>query len=264
MNAVRLLRRLIACAALAFAAAATAAVPPPRDLDARAGFDQHIGAVLPMGTRVTDAAGRPRTLADIARGKPLLLAFGYYRCPNLCDLTLHGIARAVKTLPLVVGADYHVVFLSIDPSETPADANAARAMLAEHEPGAGAPRWTWGTATPAAIAALTGTAGFRYFRDPRDGQFVHPAGLAVVTADGRIAQYFFGVDHDPSALRLALVDASNGRLGDVIDRLVLLCCGYDPTTGRYSLLISRLMTVLGCGFVLAMATGAWWLRRRSR
>lgn len=244
-------------------AQAHAGVPPPPDLDARAGFDQHVGAALPMNAPLTDADGRATSLATIANGKPLLLAFGYYRCPNLCDLTLHGIASAVAALPLRVGDDYAVAFVSVVPDETPADAREARDMLVRMTPRARAEHWHWTTAGPPSSAALTRAAGFRYFKDPRDGQYVHPAGILVVSPDGRASQYFFGVDYDAHALRLALIDASKGRLGNVIDRLVLLCCGYDPSTGRYSLLVSRIMIALGCAFLLAMGIGALWLRRRT-
>jgi len=255
---------LAALAAFAFACGqAFAGVPPPTDLDARAGFDQHIGAALPMNAALTDADGRTASLAAIANGKPVLLAFGYYRCPNLCDLTLHGIASAAASLPLRAGDDYAVVFVSIAPDETPADARDARDMLIHMTPRGRAEHWHWTTAGPPELAALTRAAGFRYFKDPRDGQYVHPAGILIVSPGGRVTQYFFGVDYDAHALRLVLVDASEGRLGNVIDRLVLLCCGYDPSTGRYSLLVSRIMIALGCAFLLAMALGALWLRRRT-
>lgn len=240
-----------------------AAVPPPRDLDARAGFDQHIGARLPMDASLTDADGRTKTLATIVDGKPSLLAFGYYRCPNLCDLTLRGIASAVARMPLRAGDDYRMTFVSIARDETAADAREARDMLVRMVPGGQAEHWTWATAAPMSVATLTHGAGFRYFRDPRDGQYVHPAGFLVLAPDGRVTQYFFGVDYDAHTLRLALVAASKGRLGSVIDRLVLLCCGYDPATGRYSVLVSRLMIALGGAFLLAMAAGALWLRRRT-
>jgi protein SCO1/2 len=258
-----MIRLVIPVVCLLFLAPVFAAVPPPRDLDARAGFDQHIGARVPMDATLTSGEGRTNTLAAIADGKPLLLAFGYYRCPNLCDLTLHGIASAVARMPLVPGDDYQVVFVSIADAETSADALEARNMLARMDPQGRATRWTWATARPSSIAALTRSVGFRYFRDPRDGQYVHPAGLVVVAPDGRVSQYFFGVDYDSHALRLALVDASKGRLGSVIDRLVLLCCGYDPSTGRYSLLVSRIMIALGCAFLAVMAGAALWLRRRT-
>jgi protein SCO1/2 len=245
------------------APAAKVSLSPPADLNARAGFDQRIGATLAMGTAVRNADGHTETLAGIAAGKPLLMAFGYYHCPNLCDITLHGMASAAAQMPLRAGDDYRVVFLSIDPKETPVDAHEAQDMLAGMAPRAGVSTWTFATGIPADITSITQTVGFRYFLDPRNGQYAHPAGVIVITPDGRVAQYFYGASYDPNALRLALVDASGGKLGSVIDRLVLLCCGYDPATGRYSLLISRLMIALGCAFVAAFALGLVWLRRRS-
>ena len=246
-----------------FVLAVPSSLPPPGDLDAKAGFDQRIGSQLPMETTVTQADGRTETLEQIADGKPLVLAFGYYRCPNLCDLTLHGMATAVARMSLRPHADYRVVFLSIDPGETPRDARDAQHMLASMAAHADVADWTFATAAPAAITAMTRATGFRYFLDPRNGQYAHPAGIVVLTPDGRVAHYFFGVGYDADALRLALVDASGGRLGSVIDRLVLLCCGYDPATGRYSLLISRIMMALGTTFVFALLAGWAWLRRRS-
>lgn len=256
-------RVILAAFSLLFVATAFAGVPPPRDLDARAGFDQHIGAKVPMDAPLVDADGDATSLATVAQGKPLLLAFGYYRCPNLCDLTLHAMAAAVTRMPLRAGEDYRVAFVSIAAEESAADAREARDMLERMAPRAQPKHWLWATARPSAVDQLTRSVGFRYFRDPRDGQYVHPAGIVVVSPDGRVAQHFFGVDYDARALRLALVDASKGQLGSVIDRLVLLCCGYDPSTGRYSLLISRLMIALSCAFLAAMAVGGLWLRRRT-
>jgi protein SCO1/2 len=260
------MNRLVVLLLLWLGAGVAMATPPPADLDARAGFDQHLGATLPMAMQVTDQDGHGRTLGQLAHGeqpKPLLLAFGYYRCPNLCDLTLRGMEQAIATMPLDPAKDFHVLFLSIDPRESSADARDARSMLADMGKGGRPDAWTFATADARTIGSLTRSAGFRYFFDRPTGQYVHPAGLVVVTPDGRIAQYFFGVGYDAGALRLALVDASGGRLGSVIDRLVLLCCGYDPASGRYSLLISRLMMVLGSLFVLGMLVAGYRLRRRT-
>ena len=246
------------------AAWATQAPPPPADLTRRAGFDQRLGAPVPLGARFADADGRPVELRTLAGGKPLLLALGYYRCPNLCDVVLNGMAHTLARLDLEPGRDFAVAFVGIDPAETPADARHARAMLARRYPDARVPRWHFLTGDPASIGALARAIGFRYFYDARLHQYAHAAGLVAITPDGKVAQYFFGVSWPPASLRLALVDASRGRLGNLVDRLVLLCCGYDPTTGRYSLAIGRAMQVLGGAFVLALAGWLLWLRRRAR
>lgn len=248
---------------VATVACATKAPPPPPDLTQRAGFDQHLGASLPMTARFRDANGQPVDLATLAQGKPLLLSLGYYRCPNLCDVVLHGMAHAMAGLDLKPGRDFSVAFVSIDPGETPADARHSQAMLARMNPKAGVPRWHFLTGDAASIHALAQSVGFRYFYDTRNQQYAHAAGLVVATPRGKVAQYFFGVSWPPASLRLALVSASRGQLGNLIDRLVLLCCGYDPTTGRYSLAIGRAMQALGAAFVLALGGWLWWMKRRA-
>jgi protein SCO1 len=240
-----------------------AGVPPPKDLNQRAGFDQRLGQQVPMTLHFRDANGREVTLAELADGKPTLLALGYYRCPNLCDLVLRGIARALPTLRLRVGEDYQVIFVSIDPRETPADARDAARMLAQMNPAAEVDRWHLLTGDQASIHSTAQAVGFRYFRDSRNDQYAHPAGLAVLTGQGGVAQYFFGVSYPPDALRLSLLSASHGKLGSLIDRLVLLCCGYDPSTGHYSVVVGRVMQGLGIGFVLLMLAGFCWFRRRA-
>lgn len=246
------------------AACASRAPAPPPDLTQRAGFDQRLGARIPTDARFHDADGKSTDLRTLANGKPLLLALGYYRCPNLCDVVLNGMAHTLDGLDLQPGRDFEVAFVSIDPAETPADARHTRAMLARMHPAAHVPRWHFLTGDRASIGALAQAVGFRYFYDADLHQYAHAAGLVAITPDGRVAQYFFGVSWPPASLRLALVDASHGQLGSLIDRLVLLCCGYDPTTGRYSLAIGRTMQVLGVAFVLALALWLLWLRARAR
>lgn len=249
---------------LSMAAGATQAPPPPRDLDQRAGFEQRLGTDVPMQVRLRDADGRPVDLRALADGKPLLLALGYYRCPNLCDVVLQGMAHALARLDLEPGRDFAVAFVSIAPGETPADARRAQVMLARMQPAARVAQWHFLTGDAPVVGALARAIGFRYFYDDRLHQYAHPAGLVVVTPRGQVAQYFFGVSWPPASLRLALVGASQGRLGSLVDRLVLLCCGYDPATGRYSLAIGRSMQVLGVAFVLALAGWLAWLKARAR
>jgi protein SCO1 len=243
---------------------ATQAPPPPPDLDQRAGFDQRLGAQLPMDARFRDANGRTLTLRELTGGKPLLLALGYYRCPNLCDVVLQGMAHSLAGQELQAGRDVEVAFVSIDPAESPRDARHAQAMLERMQPRAAVARWHFLSGDAAPIHALARAVGFRYFYDTRIGQYAHPAGMVVITPNGRVAQYFFGTSWPPASLRLALVDAARGRLGNWIDQLVLLCCGYDPATGRYSLAIGHAMQALGVAFVLALAGALLWLKRRAR
>ncbi|HEV2620794.1 MAG TPA: SCO family protein [Frateuria sp.] len=240
------------------------APPPPPDLTQRAGFDQRLGAQLPMDTRFLDANGKPIDLRTLAGGKPLLLTLGYYRCPNLCDVVLNGMAHTLAMLDLAPGRDFAVAFVSIDPTDRPADARHTQAMLERTHPDAHVPHWHFLTGNQASIGSLAHAVGFRYFYDDKLHQYAHAAGLVAITPGGKVAQYFFGVSWPPASLRLALVGASQGRLGSLADRLVLLCCGYDPATGRYSLAIGRTMQALGVAFVLALACWLAWLKVRAR
>jgi protein SCO1/2 len=237
---------------------------PPPDLARRVGVDQHLGATLPTGLTFRDSNGAPVSLERLGGGGPLLLALGYYDCPNLCDTELRGIGRSVGSLALQPGRDFQVAFVSIDPHETPRQAAEAAHTLARDLPSAEVPRWHLLTGEDTQIQRLAAALGYRYWFDARNGQYAHSAGLVVITSSGRIAQYFFGVSFPPAPLRLALVGASHGQLGTLLDQLVLLCCGYDPTTGRYSLLIGRIAIVVCGGFLLLAGAWLWLLRRRTR
>ncbi len=252
---------LIAACAPALVAAPRLQRPP--DLEQRVGWAQRLGAQVPTDLHFRDSDGHEIRLDSIARDKPLLLMLGYYRCPHLCDVDLNGLAVAAGRLRLHAGSDYAIAFVSIDPHETPANAANAAHRLASAHPDAGIGRWHLLTGDSASIRALADAVGFRFFHDARNDEYAHPAGAVVLTGHGRIAQYFFGVAFAPAALRLALVDASRGRLGSLIDQLVLLCCGYDPASGRYSLLIGRTMMVFGVGFALALASLLLLASRRN-
>lgn len=256
----------IACVGMMVVSQAAAAghLPPPPDLDRRVGFDQRIGHDVPAELRFIAADGSTIRLADAIGGRPLVLALGYYRCPNLCGATLRGIANAVANTGLVPGRDFGVAFVSIDPREKPAAAAHERALLDADVPRAHADAWHLLTGAQDQISRLAKAIGFRYFHDARNGEYAHAAGLVVLTPAGRVAQYFFGVDFPPRSLRLALIGASRGKLGSVVDRLVLFCCGYDPATGRYSVVIGRVMAIVGTAFALAFAIVLLALRKRGR
>lgn len=240
------------------------ALPPPTDLAQRAGFDQRLGAQVPMDLPFREADGRRVSLAALAHDRPLLLALGYYNCPNMCGAVLLGMAQSAAAMPLQPGRDYEVVFVSIDPRDTQALAARKQGEIARAMPDAHVGAWHFLTGDTASVHALAQAIGFRYFYDPRNDQFAHAAGIVVLSGKGRMAQYMFGVRYPPRSLRLALVGASAGQLGSLVDQLVLLCCGYDPTTGRYSLLIGRVMQIFGVGFALLLAGLLWWLFRRGR
>lgn len=234
---------LLGCLGGPLGAAAWAAtpVPPPPDLPQRVWFEQRLGAQLPLEAYFRDSRGTRVRLREVLGGRPAVLVPGYFRCTNLCDVVRAAVAQAVLGSALRPGDEFDVVMLSIDPRESPTDAAAAQRSDAEAHPGAHVAQWRYLTGTAAANADLASSLGFHALFDPRTHQYAHAAGIAVVSGQGRITQYLLGVRFSALTLRLAVVSASQGRIGSLVDRLVLLCCAYDATTGRYSLLINRVL-----------------------
>jgi protein SCO1/2 len=254
----------VLCAAAQVRAATAGTLPPPPDLPQRVAFEQRMAKQVPRELNFRDASGRSVRLGSLLQGRPTLLVPGYFRCANLCTFVRAGMANALRGSPLRPGKEFNVVLLSIDPGERPSDALATKREDAHAHAGAGVESWQYLTGDAAAIAQLTHAIGFSYLFDPRNGQYDHGAGLVILTPAGTIAQYLFGVQFPAQTLRLALVDASQGRLGTVVDRLLLLCCDYDPSTGRYSLMIDRVLQGLGTLTALALGALIVVLRRAER
>ncbi len=259
---------LLACIGLYVLTRATAAgahadgaVAPPPDLLARVGFEPRLGAQLPLDLVFRDAHGVTLRLGQALEGRPALLVPGYYYCANLCGVVRAGVAQAVTASGLVPGEQFNLLLFSIDPHESPADAAAAQQSDARAHPFAHVGRWRYLIGAPAASAALSQALGFRYLFDPRNGQYAHAAGVLVLSPQGTITQYLPGVQFSPLTLRLAMVSASQGRLGTLVDRLVLLCCDYDSSTGRYSLLVSRVLQAMGILTLLTLGGLIVTLRR---
>lgn len=251
----------------AFAAAQMGAAPPPRPATpgvlSEIGFDQQLGGSVPLDLGFTDEAGRSVKLADYFGKKPVVLSLVYYDCPMLCTLGLNGLAGALEVLSFVPGEEFEVLTVSFDSRETPALAAAKKkAYMARYRrPGAHA-GWHFLTGSDESIAALTRAVGFRYVWDEATRQFAHPAGVVVLTPEAKISHYLFGVEYAPKDLRLALVAAASGRIGNAADQLLLYCYRYDPQTGRFSasiLNIVRLLAVLtvaGLGLFILTANAA--------
>lgn len=253
---------MLALSALpAIAATPMSHVRAPPDLHQRVGFDQELGAQVPLDAMFHAANGKRVTLRNLLRGKPVLLVPGYFTCKTLCSVVRTGVANGVQRSGFMPGRQFDVVLVSIDPKETPADARHAQHMDAANQPGAGVTQWHYLTGTQASIAPLMHTIGFRYMFDARSDQFDHATGIVVLTPQGKVSQYLFGVQFPPETLRLALVNASHGEVGNIIDRLVLLCCQYDTSTGRYTLTIHRIMQGLGISFAVLLAGVVVFLRR---
>jgi protein SCO1/2 len=241
---------------------AASAIPAPlREI----GFDQHLGRRLPLDALVRAENGRVAPLREYFGARPVVLVFAYYSCPMLCTQVVNGLASAVDVLSLEPGRDFDVVVLSFDPHDTPSAATAKKTAFLERykraRAGAGS---HFLTADPPAIDQLTKAAGFRYVWDAPTNQFAHPTGVIVVTPDGRLGRYLFGIDYGPRDLRLALVEASAGHIGTAVDSLLLYCYHYDPMTGRYGFLVLRALRVAGVATVLALGAFIAVMVRRER
>jgi protein SCO1/2 len=229
------------------------------------GFDQHIGGRLPLDTLIRHENGQTGPLSSYFGTRPVILVFAYYSCPMLCTQVINGLASAVSVLSLEPGRDFEVVTISFDPNDGVASGAAKKAAYLERYRHAGAARGShFLTADPPSIERLTKAAGFRYVWDTSTQQFAHPTGIIVVTPDGRLARYLFGIDYGPRDLRLALVEASSGRVGTAVDSLLLYCYHYDPMTGRYGLLVMRALRVAAVTTVLALGMFVGLMIRRDR
>ena len=225
---------------------------------------QHPGAQLPVATVLRDEAGRPAPLVSALGTAPAVLDLGYFHCPSLCGVTRADLLAALHAGGLSPGRDVSVIAVSIDPAENSADAaGAKRADLAQLPPA-----WSAGvhylTATPAGIAALEQAVGFRATWDPRFKQFMHPAGIVVLTRNGRISSYLLGVGYTAGDMRAAVLRAGDGGIARAALPILLLCFHFDSTTGRYTLAVMKLLRLLG-GLTVLMVLGlVWALRRKDR
>lgn len=227
------------------------------------GIDQNLGAELPLDLVFRDETGRAVRLGSYFNGrKPVLLTLVYFNCPMLCTLALNDTLRSLRPLPLSIGEDFDVLTVSFDPREGPGLAAAKKRHYVEAYGRAGAERgWHFLTGDAAAIRRLTARVGFRYRYDAQRDQYIHPSGILILTPDGRISRYFFGVGYVPKDVRLALIEASDRRVGSVADSILLFCYQYDPATGKYGVAV---MNALRAGGALTLAGIAAMMIRMFR
>lgn len=246
---------LLTAALLALASSARAEEPRPSILQ-EIGFDQHLGGSVPLDLSFRDEAGRSVRLGDYFGKRPVVLSLNYYSCPMLCTVTLNGLASALDVISFNAGREFEVVTVSFDPKETPDLAAAKKkSYLARYKRPGAAEGWHFLTGEAADIDRLTKAVGFKYSWDPDTKQFAHPAGVLVLTPEGRIARYLYGIEYAPKDLRFAVIEASAGRIGNPIDQIVLACYQYDPTKGRYGAAILRI--VRGSAILTVLALGAF-------
>lgn len=229
---------------------------PPAEVQEEVSIDPPPGARVPLDLRFVDQDGRELALRELFRGDlPVLLNLVYYRCPSMCGVVLEQQLQALKALEWSPGREFRIVTVSINPHETPRLAVEKRAtFLAElGRPGA-EQGWTFLTGNEQPIQSLAGALGFRYRFDLRTREYAHAAGLFVCTPDGTLSRVLYGVDYDPRTLRLSLVEAGQGKVGTVVDRLILFCYHFDPGTGRYTAEAMNVMRLAGLATVVLLGS----------
>jgi len=230
------------------------------------GFEPTLNAQMTLDLPFTDENGQSVKLGDyFAHGKPVLLAFVYYGCPMLCNQVEQGVVGALKMLSFHPGRDYDVVFLSFDPRESPDMASEKKKSALGHfnRPADGGSGWHFLTGSKDAIDAATEAANFRYKFDAKTNLFSHASGIMLLTPDGRISRYFYGVEYPARDMRLGLVDASAGKIGTPIDHVLLFCYQYDPSSATYSASILKIIRFAGVLTVLGIVMGILVFRRRE-
>jgi len=229
------------------------------------GFDQNLNHQVPLDVELRDERGRVVRLGEYFRARPVVMAFVYYDCPMLCSRVLSAMISSLNVLALEPARDFEVVAVSFDPRETPAIAAVHKAAaLQRYERQGAAAGLHFLTGDQPSIDRLTKAAGFRYVWDHETQQFAHPAGLVVLTPDGRLARYLFGLEYGARDLRFALVEASSGEIGRAVDALLLYCYHYDPMRGRYGFVVMRALRLAGGATVLVLATFVVVMVRRDR
>lgn len=259
-------RRLLACAALLWASAGVVSLPAQRALpgSAPAGqpalaplpilkevrIDQKLDGAVPLDLQFSDEQGRDVTLSQYFGQRPVVLALVYYECPMLCTQVLNGLFSSMEPLKIDAGREFDVVVVSFDPGETPAMALAKKSGYIKHyeRPTAEA-GIHFLTGRQVAIDQLADAVGFRYVYDEAIDQYAHPAAVTVLTPEGHVSKYLYGVEFAPMDFRLAVTSAGEGRIGTLVDQALLYCFHYDPATGKYSVAI---MTFVRIGAVLTL------------
>jgi protein SCO1/2 len=228
-------------------------------------IEQRLDRPLPLELPFRDETGRTVRLRDYFGKRPVVLVLAYYNCPMLCTEVLNGLTAAMRVLTFDAGREFEVVTVSFDPRDTPADARAKKEpYVARYGRPTGAAGWHFLTGAPASIAGLTEAVGFRYAWDERIGQFAHATAIYVATPDGRLSRYFYGIEYAPRDVRLALVEASRGKIGTPVDQLLLYCYHYDPAAGRYGAVVMNMVRVAGVGAVVLLTTFLTLMWRRDR
>ena len=234
-------------------------------LQQRIGIDQKLGDQIPLDLRFVDSEGNTVHLRDFFGEKPIVLSLVYFDCPMLCTQVINSLLRAMNVLSFGAGTEFDVLTISIDPGETPELANAKKIEYLKNYRGReGSTGWHFLTGDQQQIDELAAAVGFRYEYDEPTDQYIHASGIMVLTPEGKLARYFYGIDYPPRDLRWGLVEAADGAIGNPIDQLLLLCYSYDPMTGKYGVYIRNSLRIGGLATILALGSFIVVMLRRER
>jgi len=257
---------LLAVSAVSAFSASAQQITTPAILN-KVGITQNLNAQIPPDLAFRDETGKIVRIGDFFGKKPIVLSLVYFDCPALCTEVLNGELRTMKAISLDLGKDFEAVTVSFEPKDTPALAKAKRDVYAGQygRPDA-VDHWHFLTGDQPSIDALTNAAGFRYAYDASIRQYAHAAAILVLTPDGRIDRYFYGVQYPARDVRLGLVEASQGKIGNVTDQALLYCYQYDPMTGKYGVVVMNVLRAAGglTVLVLGIFMTLMFLRERKR
>ncbi len=227
-------------------------------------IEQKLNSQLPLDLTFRNEANQPVALWKYFGDKPVILSLVYYTCPSLCPMSLHETVATMKRISLTPGRDYNVVVVSFNPKDTPQQAAETKAKYRTEfgRPAAFDAGWHFLAGDEASIQRLTDAVGFRYRWDTKTRQFVHAGGIMIATPDGKMSKYFYGIDYTAADVRMALVDASQHKIGSAVDYVLLFCFHYDATQGRYTLAIINILKVAGA-FTVIMLAGLLYLLMRN-
>jgi protein SCO1/2 len=220
----------------------------------KVGFDQRLNQKIPLDLTFLDENGQQVQLKRYFGSKPVILSLVYFQCPMLCSQVLNGMAGAFNGIRRFdVGRDFNVITVSFDPRDTPeAAAQSKKTYLERYRRPGAAQGWHFLTGKKEQIDALANAVGFHFAWDPQINQFAHASGIMLLTPDGRLAQYYYGIEYAPRDLQFGLIQSSQGKIGNIVDKVILYCYEYDPARGKYGAVVFRILRLSALATVLVL------------
>lgn len=245
------------------AAAQTNASTPPAAVEGIS-IEQNLNGQIPLDLTFRDASGEAVQLSQYFGEKPVILALVYYECPMLCSMILNGLLKSLNVLSFDVGDEFNIVTVSFDPKETTKLAmGKKKSYISKYGRLDAEKGWHFLTGEESSIQQLTEAVGFNYKYDPETNQFVHASAIMVLTPEGKLSRYFYGVEYSAKDLKFGLMEAASNKIGNAVDQLLLYCFHYDPVTGKYGMVVMNVLRILGTGTVLVLGVFMLAMFRRD-